>query len=119
MGTRFGRVWSDDEGQRQIVADGYAAYRDVARDFDRHEGVLDEARLVERGADERSEERVRFEGLRFELWMGLHSDEPRVIPKLDYFRQLPVGRNAGKTEPRMLQSILVADVDLVAMAMPL
>ena len=68
--------------------------------------LLDEARLVERGADERSEERVRFEGLRFELGMELHADEPRVILKLDYFRQLPVGRDAGKAKPCMLQSSL-------------
>src|SRR5215469_14281959 len=51
--------------------------------------------------------------------MELHADEPRVVPQLDYLRQLPVGRNAGKTKPCMFQSILVPDVDLVAMAMSL
>ena len=32
-----------------------------------------------RGADERGEQRVRLEGLRFELGVKLHADEPRVV----------------------------------------
>ena len=56
--------------------------------------ALHEARLVERGADERGEERVRLEWTRFELGMELHADEPGVIGKLDDFRQDAVRRHA-------------------------
>src|SRR5262245_52365911 len=45
--------------------------------------ALDEARAVERRFYERSEERVRVEGLRLELGVELHADEPRMLLELD------------------------------------
>src|ERR1700730_11749534 len=82
-------------------------------------GSSNQARLIKGRADERREERVRLEGFRFELGMELHADEPRVIGKLDDFGQHAVRRYAGKAQPGLLQSVLVSDIDLVAMAMPL
>src|SRR5216684_1246723 len=73
-----------------------------------------QAGLVERGADERGEERVRLERFRFELGMELHADEPGMAGKLDDLGQLAIGRHAGEAQALILQPALVVDVDLVA-----
>ena len=62
---------------------------------------------------------MRIEGARFELGMKLHADEPGMILMLDHLRQEPVRRHAGKAHAMLLQAILVAGVDLVAMAVTL
>src|SRR6185437_6954727 len=79
----------------------------------------DQASLIERGADERGEERVRLEGLRFQLGVELHADEPGVTGDLDDLGQFAVGRHAGEAQPLVLETALVVDVDLVAVAMTL
>src|SRR5260370_41497392 len=81
--------------------------------------ALHEARLIERGADERGEERVRLEWARFELGVELHADVPGVIGKLDDLRQNAVRRHARKPEPGFFEALLVTDIDLVPMAMAL
>src|SRR5208337_1419039 len=48
-------------------------------------GSSNETRLVQRGADEGGEQRVRLERSRFELGMELHTDIPRMSGELDYF----------------------------------
>ena len=52
---------------------------------------LNQPRLVECGAHEGSEQRVRLEGLGFQLGMELDADEPGMIWKLDDFRQRAIG----------------------------
>src|SRR5207302_1861118 len=64
---------------------------------------LDQAGLVERGTNERGEERVRLERLRFELGMELHADEPGMARPLYDLGQLAVGRHAGEAQPLILQ----------------
>ena len=51
--------------------------------------------------------------------MKLHADEPGMILMLDHLRQEPVRRHAGKAHAMLLQAILVAGIDLVAMAVTL
>src|SRR5476651_1258514 len=81
--------------------------------------ALHQPRLVERGTDERGEERVRLEWLRFELGVELHADEPGMAGKLDDLGQLAVRRHAGKAQPLVLEPSLVVDVDLVAVPVAL
>src|SRR3954470_22463990 len=52
--------------------------------------MSDQPGLVQRGADERREQRVRLERLRLELRMKLHADEPRMVGELDDLGQLAV-----------------------------
>src|SRR6266851_2460610 len=78
-----------------------------------------EARLVECGAHKGGKERVRLERFRFELGMELHADKPRMIGEFDNFRQHSVRRHARKRQPRRLPTWPIADVDFIAMAMPL
>jgi hypothetical protein len=54
--------------------------------------------VVERGADEGGEERVRFERLGFKFGVELATEEPRVIGGLDNFDVIFVGRAAGDAQ---------------------
>src|SRR5271166_436943 len=56
-------------------------------------GGSHQARLVERRPDKRGEQWMRLERLRFQLWMELYADEPRVVGKFDNFRQHTVRRH--------------------------
>jgi hypothetical protein len=58
---------------------------------------LHQPRLVERGLDERAEQRVRLERAGFEFRVELHADKPRVLRDFDDLRQQAVGRHAGET----------------------
>src|SRR5579875_433776 len=79
----------------------------------------DKARLLHRRLDEPGEERVRREGLRFQLGMVLHADEPGVVGILDRLGQHAVGREAGEHHARALERLAEMDVDLVAVAVTL
>src|SRR5260221_13538096 len=81
--------------------------------------LSNQAGLVERGADERREERVRLERLRFQLGMELYADEPGVAGELDDLGQFAIGRHAGEEQALVLEPGLVVDIDLVAVAMAL
>src|SRR6266446_2845610 len=70
-------------------------------------GSSNQARLIDRGTDERGEERVRLEGFRFELGMKLHADEPRVIGEFDDFRQHPVGRHSGEAQSGRFERLFI------------
>ena len=52
---------------------------------------LDEAALLDGGADEGGEQRVWLERPRFQLWVELHADEPGVVGNLDDLGQEAVG----------------------------
>src|SRR2546423_6228186 len=60
-----------------------------------------------------------LEGPRFELGMKLHADEPWMVLVLDHFGQQMVRRHSGKAHPVLLEPVLVAGIDLVAVAMAL
>src|SRR6516162_3303728 len=52
--------------------------------------ILHQAGLLERGLDERLEQRVRLERARLQLGVELNPDEPRVLGDFDDLRQQPV-----------------------------
>src|SRR6266446_5175506 len=68
---------------------------------------LHQPRLVEGGLDERGEQRVRLEGLGFQLGMELHADKPGVVGDFDNLRQQAVGRHPGKAQPGLLERVAV------------
>src|SRR5262245_392994 len=72
-----------------------------------------------RGSDEAGEQGVRVERAALQLRVELDAHEPRMVGSLAQLGQDPVGRQAGKPQPRLLDRLAVADVDLVAMPMPL
>jgi len=57
--------------------------------------------VVQRGADKRPEQRMRLQGLRFELGMELAAQEPGMIGQLADFDVDPVG-----SLPRQPQAML-------------
>src|SRR5262249_31696686 len=59
---------------------------------------LAQPRLIDRGADEGGEQRVRLEWPRFELWVELHADEPGMIWPLDNLRQQTVRRETAEAQ---------------------
>ena len=67
-------------------------------------------------ADERMEERVRRERLRFEFRMELASQKPRVVRGLDNLHVLAVGRSSGDAESGVGQRLFVFAVEFVAVA---
>src|SRR5262245_2777490 len=75
--------------------------------------------VLERGAHEVGEERMRLQGLRLELRVVLHGHVPRVLRDLRHLHELAVGRLAGDREPALREAALVGLVELVAMAVPL
>ncbi len=48
---------------------------------------------------------MRREGLRLQLGMELHADEPGMVRQLDDLRQRAVGRHAGEEQARRLQTV--------------
>src|SRR5262249_59941023 len=75
---------------------------------------LDQPRLIDRGADEGGEQRVRLEWPRFELWVELHADEPGMIWPLDNLRQQTVRRETAEAQAGGLQPAAGARVHLGA-----
>jgi len=55
----------------------------------------------------------------FQLGVELHADEPGMVVIFDDFREEPVGRHAAKAHAMLRQPVLVAGVDLIAMAVAL
>src|SRR5262249_57113215 len=82
-------------------------------------GCSHQARLVERSAHKRSEQRVRLKRFRLQFGMELHADEPGMVGEFDNFRQHAVRRHARKSQPDRFQALLVPDIYFVAMAMAL
>src|SRR5579875_127482 len=80
---------------------------------------LNQPALLYRRLDERGEQRMRIEGLGFELGVELDADEPGMVGELDDLGQLAVGRHAGEPHPGLLELRLVVDVDLVSVAVAL
>ena len=80
-------------------------------------GVLDGAELavVVAGLDERQEERVRFQWLRFELGVELASEEVGVVWDLDDLDVGSVGRGSGDAQSSAGEQRLVFAVEFVAM----
>src|SRR5258708_23760353 len=73
-----------------------------------------QAGLVERGADERREERVRLERLRFPLGMELYAGEPRGARELHHIGQFAIWRHAGEKQTLVLEPGPLLDIVLVA-----
>ena len=129
---------SRDEDERPLVADGdvsdlhvghgqdgsevwgvqraTALWRVQGRALDSFLVSSDEPRLMERGADEPGEQRMRREGLRFQFRVELHPDEPGVVGVFDDLGQHAVGRQAGEQQAGRFQPVAVVDVDLEAVA---
>src|SRR6516164_1959713 len=82
-------------------------------------GSSNQTALIDRGSDERGKQRMRLERPRFELGMKLNADEPGMILILDHLGQQPVRRHAGKAHAVLLKAVLVAGIDLVAVAVAL
>src|SRR5437660_1520318 len=79
--------------------------------------ISNQAGLIECGADEGGEQRVRLERFGLEFRVELHADIPGMIWDLDNLRQHAVRRHARKPEPGGFERLFVADIDLVAVAM--
>ncbi len=77
------------------------------------------ALVLEGGADEGGEERVRFEGLGFEFGMELAAEEPWMVGGFDDFDVVFVGSAAGDAKARAEQSLFVVAIEFVAMAVAL
>src|SRR3989454_3630698 len=75
--------------------------------------------MVQRGLDERAEERMGLPRARAEFRVELPGHEPWVIGQLDDLHELLVGPDARDPEAALLERVEVVVVDLVAMAVPL
>src|SRR5712692_8246666 len=62
---------------------------------------------------------MRLEWPRLELRMKLHADEPGMILILDHLGQESIGRHAGKPHAVLLEPVLIAGIDLIAVAVAL
>src|SRR5690242_2817334 len=62
---------------------------------------------------------MAFEGPRFQLWMELASEEPRMAFEFHYLDQRIVGRRSGGLEAGLLERRAISVVDFIAMAMAL
>src|SRR5881628_2382749 len=77
------------------------------------------ARVLQRGADEAGEERVRVPGPRPELGVELPGHEVRVLRNLDDLDELLLRPDARDAEPVLLELVDVVVVDLVPVAVTL
>src|SRR5690606_42071901 len=59
------------------------------------------------------------EGFGFQLRMELDTDIPGMVRDLDDLGQAAVGREAGKADAVLLETLAIADINLVAMAVTL
>jgi len=69
--------------------------------------------MLQGGADEGGEERMRLEGLGLEFGVELAAQEPRVIGSFDDFDVGSVGRGAGDVEAGAGQQRFVFAVEFV------
>jgi len=70
-------------------------------------------------ADERGEQRMRGERLRFEFGVKLAAEEPRMIGGLDDFNVNAVGRLARNFQTCLRESRFVIAIEFIAMAVAL
>ena len=75
--------------------------------------------VIQGGADEGGEERMRHERLGFEFGMELAAEKPGVFGRLDDFDVISVGRAAGDAEAGVRQSFFVVAIKFVAVAVAL
>src|SRR3954470_21351268 len=75
--------------------------------------------VLQRGLDERREQRMPGPRGRRELRVELAADEPGMPGKLDHLAQLLALRQPGDAQPLVLQPLHVLVVDLVAMPVAL
>src|SRR5262245_58687670 len=80
---------------------------------------LNQSALRLGGPDEGREQRMGREGPGFQLRMVLHADEPGMPRDFDDLGQDAVRRHPGEAQSDLLQTVLVVDVDFVAMAVAL
>src|SRR5437763_1426284 len=73
--------------------------------------------IQQRRADEGTEERVRLEGLGFELGMELASQEPRVIAQLADFYVHAIRGLAGEAQTVLFEHGFILAIELIAVAM--
>ena len=62
---------------------------------------------------------MRFERPRLQLRMILHTDKPGMVRNLDGFRQNAVRRRSGEDQTAFLELLPIADIDFVAVPVPL
>src|SRR5438105_1253789 len=77
------------------------------------------AAIVERGAHERAEQRMRLQGLRLELRMELAAQEPGMIRELADLDVNAVGSLSGQPQTVLFQNSFVFAIEFVAVAMTL
>src|ERR1043166_785828 len=70
--------------------------------------------VVDRGADESGEQRMRAHGPRLELRMELAADEPGMLRELDHLDERAVGGEPGGAQPELRQDVAIRVRDLVA-----
>src|SRR5262245_25896125 len=85
----------------------------------RHRGRLHQPALIDRSADERCEQRVRFEWPRLQFGVKLHADEPGMVFVFDDLRQNAVWRHAGEAHATLFEPSLVRCINLIAVPMAL
>ncbi len=70
---------------------------------------------------ERREQRMRIQGLRLVFRMKLTTEKPRVFiaRELNYFNELPIGRNTAKNQTGAFQSLAKLRIKLVTMPVAL
>src|SRR2546430_789977 len=86
--------------------------------FARRLGARMELLVIECGAHEAGEQRVRAHRSRLELRMELAADEPRMIGKLDHLDEGAIGRQAGSPQSILCEHIAIRVRNFVAMAVP-
>src|SRR5690349_14740116 len=70
------------------------------------------ALVLDRGAHEVAEQRVRLHGLGLELGVELHADEPGMVRQFDDLDQVVLRVHAGHHHARVLQALAVGVVQL-------
>src|SRR5260370_36318625 len=75
--------------------------------------------VLDGGADEGREERMRFERLGFEFRVELAAEEPRVVGGLDDFDVIFVRSASSDAQPGGDQRFLVVAIEFVAVAVAL
>src|SRR6267378_2719173 len=89
------------------------------RQLPRRRGVRMLLAVVERGAHESGEQRVRAHGPRLQLGMELTTDEPRMVGQFDHLDERAIRRQTGAAHAVLGEHVAIRVRDLVAMAVSL
>lgn len=81
--------------------------------------VLDQPALLGRRFDEALEQRMRLKRARLQFRVVLDADEPGMIRVFDGLGQHTIRRHAGEDQTAVFQTVLVVDIDFVAVAVAL